>query len=427
MNHHPFVNWIRVVIPNYNQLVVFFLFLSLFYFCQIFFYLLFLLMQKDWQLAQSFVENMHRESRWGILSYATTVFALYGMLRAAQFLPNWHPQYFTWLINTPWTNNKPLPFGSINFLPQDCLIILAASMYMRPVVQADFLYLPIAAMSGYLIVLMISFLLVEQWVDFFIPAYGSGVAILVLSLAPWWAAYILFVLLYFSGISGIQRMLKRNANRKLLSDRFQPFIPIRPQGQQNNSGTSKNKEPAAGWPFTALASTPLLQTRNKTREIVWAILMGWIYYAIFSACYFSPYTTELGWLDALKTATFLKNAMPILLILFTIFRPISEGFLPPISLLGRVRTGHLIIPKYDHIFLPALTCLGSIVLVNSLLTIAQVPVLLSGTLSNILPTIVLIYSNPDYERWRLTASCRMIHIPGANNQKRIQQMRANHQ
>lgn len=89
----------------------------------------------------------------------------------------------------------------------------------------------------------------------------------------------------------------------------------------------------------------------------------------------------------------------------------APGYLPPISIWGRIRTGRLVIPAYDRVFIAPILC-ASLAFTGKLWIPLDISFLFWFGMF-----FSAIYS-PDYRQWRLTAPVRILTMPVDNNQKK---------
>lgn len=86
---------------------------------------------------------------------------------------------------------------------------------------------------------------------------------------------------------------------------------------------------------------------------------------------------------------------------------LNGGHLPPISLWGRLRTGRLIIPKYDAVFLAPLVALLAGFAVFLIGVSLGINPLYFGPVEVIITLMILLIMGPKLKEWQLTAPCRI--------------------
>lgn len=134
--------------------------------------------------------------------------------------------------------------------------------------------------------------------------------------------------------------------------------------------------------------------------ILLAGLLGWWAYCILAVC-------DLSRTDRANCLLFTQ----IIGALAGVIRGLAYGGAPPISMWGRLRTGRLILPRYDLVFLgPAATAAVAILLPTVLIN-AGVSFAAAIGLTATATTLSLLKAPPTYRHWALTGQYRMVFAP----------------
>jgi hypothetical protein len=306
------------------------------------------------------------------------------LFRGIAFHPASREEYWSWLARTPWRYPKPLPYGPVHVVAQDLFVLalfevllLDAGIGMRLLIPAVFLFLVSSCWA----------LLVWSTASRS-AAYGMGYALG----ATLWVASVSTV------AAGICLVLTYAFSLHQLRRSFATF-PWAP-----NLARRKSKTPVArfkltnwGWSFDVLSPQRYEQLPLSDRLFL-SGMTGWFAFAIFAHSEFA------------------------LLQLFTIGLSLYAGAFygffhcvryvwshsPPISVLGRLLTGRLIIPSYDIAFVPIVYSFGAVILALFL-----VGPMVKWPVQYVVPVTLTLYlflmnlACPDVDKWRLTCKARM--------------------
>ena len=331
-----------------------------------------------------------------LLTFAS---AFLGFYRVVAFHPTLRGDYFEWLKLTPWTVQKPLPLGPIELVPEDALVmggLLLLSLTQPTPNSINFVNTFILINLS-----MLTISLIGKSVPGFV--YGGFLllgAVPQLRTSPWVGLAVL-VGTYLFVHEGLWRVLVR--------------FPGGKAGAVPESREDINRKaigPSCGWPFNRLHGDPRraksprrLQNDlrgvfpTKSIDAALACLLGiWWAWSLFSL--FDDRDQRM------KTIAF---AVVLIICLAPLIRIAMyvNGYPPPISFWGRLRTFRWIIPGYDQVFVgPICSVLGA-VLVLSFLGTPWMPVDICLVIAASVSVFLALVVPPDLRRWYLTGHHRL--------------------
>jgi hypothetical protein len=114
-----------------------------------------------------------------------------------------------------------------------------------------------------------------------------------------------------------------------------------------------------------------------------------------------------------------KFALLAIIIMFIVLIRIAiYGYWPPISFWGRIWTGHLVIPRYDKIFIAPIVIIMTGIFVPRLLSYAGIKDTLTFELSFFCVLFESFILPPRLKDWRLTGAHRILRSQPQQNQMR---------
>ena len=157
----------------------------------------------------------------------------WGALRACSFHPAIRKRYGAWLAQTPWRYPDPLPFGPVRLAGQDLVVlgVLIVGWLLPPFADYSVLYLPIAFLGGYSLLLCIElYAFWSIWID---GAFILFTALTIMFLASDVMLSFLFsVLMYYTVREKSRRSLRdfpytreRREELNLIDYEKQPVTP----------------------------------------------------------------------------------------------------------------------------------------------------------------------------------------------------------
>ncbi len=305
--------------------------------------------------------------------------ALYGYYRVRAFHPFYNSKYWQWLCLTPWSMDKPLPQGPVHLIWVDLVILTFLTLlayfnlsFAAPVPVIIFLVV-------YLIMICITF---EAEQGFFAVLFLFLAPFVVYPFANQYVAVLVLIFLYVLCYAGFRRFLRGFPwNTKYW--KADTVKELREQAVRQR---------VIGWPFRFLNVYETHRISVSEAFLLSVLLTWWVHVIRWVIC--EPY--DLG-------------LLVILALLVAFFRTLIYAGVhrPPISLLGRIFTGHLIIPKYDKIYIAPIC----ILLVGKLLPVALLRFGLDPVwnfeLSFFLIFLLAFSLPPKLKEWRLTGAYRI--------------------
>jgi hypothetical protein len=306
-------------------------------------------------------------------------FIAYGGYRVVRFHPAFRGDYRDWLAQTPWRVGKPLPLGPVHLVPQDFVILGGMVALAWPLLGMDAFLLFRYFAIGYLGALAFALYIGKAaWCGYFIALNGGFLAVL------WhYPGVFLAVSLVSYGIAlaGLQQSLGRL-----------PWDGAhRPQPGEETQAT-------LGWPYSQLGPKPVLARKHVVGKAIAAgLLIGWLAYAI------DQRIQEEG------IGAPLRASVPMAFVWLGLTRLVRYrvGYAAPLSLLGRLRTGRLVIKGYDQIFAAPLLAVFTPIIALLLGPRLGWPtdVLVAGALG--ISVAITFGMGPGVLEWRLTGNHRI--------------------
>lgn len=327
----------------------------------------------------------------------------YAAYRVAAFHPMLLPEYRDWLMRTPWRWPRPLPFGPAHLVPQDLSLLgllisiqQFAGVFSPHAVPLAFLWMYSAGIAAatwrtgacgwaYLVAALLGppLVLSPRPVE-------SLLAVLVATIAAILAAQVTLARFPWSGptwvMHGDARSMKE-AQERMVSELI-------------------------GWPWNQLAPTSPRLRIPRFDAICLSLLGGWFLWVagmVFVALQNAGNPNRglnLGFTQFLMSKAIFWTTMVIVIRRIAIY---IYGRRPPLTLFGRLFTGRWIIPSYDQILLAPLM---AVILAAAGGTLVwwpgnPAPLATAGVVEAVL-LLVGLTSGPTLEKWRLTASHRVV-------------------
>lgn len=305
--------------------------------------------------------------------------ALYGYYRVRAFHPFYSRKYREWLCLTPWSIEKPLPKGPVHLIWADLitlvpLTVLAYSNYS--------IYFPVPAvvfLAVYLFLVCITF-----------EGEEFGFAVLCLFLAPFaiypfanlYIALLVLIFLYIICWFGLRQFLRGFP----WNTKYWKADKVKELREQ------AIRQRVIGWPFSILNIYEISGISVLVAFLLSLLLTWWLH--VIQWIIEEP--LRLGWLVILTSFV-------------TLFRAGAYAceYRPPISLLGRIFTGRLIIPRYDKIFIAPICIFLAGTLLPFALGRLGVNTTLNFELCFFLIFFLALSLPPTLNEWRLTGAYRI--------------------
>ncbi len=310
---------------------------------------------------------------------------LFGVYRGVIFHPYFRPDYREWLERTPWTWSMPLPLGPVHLVWEDAIVpVLLGLLALRH--EQILLFAPaLFSAAAYLAVLGAAFCGTGQWSFGFTVFFLLGLIIRLNTFA--WAAAGVAVGTYVVSLVGLRACLAAFPWKdRTTTIQFWELLD-----------NQKQQEKEVGWPFNQLSPVPTTVCVPAVLGLFVSLLAGWWLHA---------FAANLS--DASDQGEFLRFAFCLVGVGAALTRFISYfwGYLPPISLWGRVRTMRWIIAGYDQIFLAALS-IAAVVTVADLAR-KQFDLLVVAPVSVFLTLLIAFNMGPTLRNWHTTGKHRIV-------------------
>ena len=361
------IRWLRIVMPPpWTVLLAVFWYVGLDVF----------LLSAEWRLGLPYNSIVESKIFIGSMGFLVVGYAVY---RVWAFHPALRPSYYFWLLATPWTSQKRLPFGPVHLVIQDVFVLAAVVGLCWPRCGIKSLVVLQVFLACYCLLLCNVLVYTGQrpWAN--VGAVGLGFMGL-FALSPLF--YVAAAFTYAATLLGLRASLAHFPWKDL--PQFQ-------KSQQNASLGWPHDRLGPGFPndFSFLLGSPTLN----------GLLVGWW---VFVALYhINPQDFE----DA--GALFMCSSFLVIPI-FARIGFYCDGYLPPLSLRGRVALGRLIIPSYDQVFVAPLLALLVLVALCLLSVWRAIPAFFSIPLEVTLTWWILFGMGPSLTTWRLTGNHRIV-------------------
>ncbi|MBI3466788.1 MAG: hypothetical protein HY000_27565 [Planctomycetes bacterium] len=315
-----------------------------------------------------------------------------GFYRGVYFHPLFQPMYREWLEQTPWTSRHPLPLGPVHLVLQDLLVgvVLALLTLRHPKLQ--FYWAPLLFVGSYIMPVAWTFRPTGQFPFDYAIWFGLPLAVR-MAMTPWAAAAVLLVL-YLVTLWGF---------RSALAD-FPWSLPeeFRALFDQEKL-RERQRQRMLGWPFNRLQPGVKTNWLSRREGVLVSLLLGWFVYVLFALLPQDIRTeAELRVWLALSSAGIAGSLVLARLLTY------CWGYVPPISLWGRIRTLRWIIPGYDRVLVaPICAALVAAVGVEACNLFDPVWV---APLTVTVCSLIALTMGPSLERWRMTGAHRI--VPG---------------
>jgi hypothetical protein len=317
------------------------------------------------------------ETRIIFLSFLSALYAYY---RVRYFHPFYNSKYWQWLCLSPWSVDKPLPQGPVHLIWTDFMLLAVLVL----LAYANIPFYALSPIVAFLVVYLLIIVLTFQ-------AEQATFLILFFSLAPltfypftnWYSAVLMLAILYIICYAGLYQSLKE--------------FPWNTKYWKINIVDEYKKQAiiqrVLGWPFKFLNIYDAPRV-SCLEAFILSLLLTW-------------------WLHAISRFFSGAPVFPLFVILtinVAIFRwgpYVAGAYFPPISLMGRIFTGRLIIPKYDIVFTAPICILLAGTVLPLVLHRQGLDAVWNFEICFFLVFFLAFSLPPTLKKWRLTGAYRI--------------------
>ena len=314
--------------------------------------------------------------RMPLLVLASVFYALY---RVCNFHPFYSRRYREWLCLTPWSFEKPLPKGPVHLIWADLITLVPLTALAYSNFSFMILVPLIVFLCVYLVLICLTFV-----------AEQASFTVLCLFLAPFavypfanlYVAVLVFIVLYIICWVGLRQFLQGFP----WNTKYWKADMVKEFREQAIS------QQVIGWPFKYLN---VYETSGISvfGSFVLSLLLTW-------------------WLHIIRWIVgnpLFFTGLIMLPICVALCRAVIYAgiYRPPISLLGRIFTGRLIIPGYDMIFIAPIYILLAGTLLPFALGLLGVSLTLTVEISFFMIFFLALSLPPNLREWRLTGAHRI--------------------
>lgn len=337
------------------------------------------------EMYTTFGGNIGRRFDWR--AFYLLAIGTIGFVRVPHLHPALSPRYAAWLATTPWRNKLPLPLGPVHLVWPDMLLILCAELYA--VLRLGFS--PGAALATFLfaysLTLSFAFLKTLQTQLYFaVTAFVLPGVLLMLPHTQAIAAVLM--LLYLYCLIGQRRLL----------DAF----PWQAKVAKRNPG----------WPYSRIG--PM---QSSTQWSVYGKLVLSLWLGLASYCVFDLSLIRAQFIgDTQNTLEAFPHIATVVACAVAVIRlaVYCAAYWPPIGIKGRVFTGRLIVPGYDHVFIAPAILLAMSLLPEGLIEVNVAPQLAASLAIGVVVALGFLLG-PSLHRWKLTGQHRIINLSVLNH------------
>lgn len=371
------IRWLRVVLPPWWAVlpaVFFYIGLDVFTLC------------AEWRVGAPFYSLI--ESKIFVATMAVFVVP-YVIYRVWVFHPALRPDYYSWLLGTPWMSRKPLPLGPVHLVLQDVLLLFVVIGLCWPRCGTQSLALLKVLLTSYVIVL--GYLHVYTGQKAWAYAVGVGLGFMgLLVFSPLF--YVAAGITYFVAFLGLRASLAHFPWDNVPQfQKLQQALKGNPQSQRKGM---------LGWPFERLG--PGFSSDNQftlTDAILTGLLVGWWCFVVAYLLSTHNLEIEITWR---MSSFFLVGGVICRIVIY------CHGYAPPLSLRGRIALGQLIIAGYDQVFVAPILATLVFLAARMLHIWIGISDLIVLPIAVTAMWWILFGMGPSLNAWRLTGNHRIV-------------------
>lgn len=348
-----------------------------------------------------------RPLRWGFLpeeNEAVAVIALiaaliYGGFRAVYFHPFFRKEYREWLIMTPWSASRRLPFGPVHLVVQDVIVVGLLSLAGARGGEFTWVTIPLAFLLPYLVLSMLALMNTGQGPIAYAMALTMGALIRWANDPPIVAG--ILVALYAQALWGLRRSLRAFHEWDLQWWTEQGLADLMSNNFSNLAELSQNR--LLGWPFERLSLKRAVTSVSIRQGCAAGVLIAWWLSGALNHIF-----RNAGGGPLPPEAVSAGLAVPCLVLMAFRVGIYVTGYAPPISLLGRIATFRWIIPGYDQVFLAPIV--GALLVAFGPQALAGIGLPWEFGIAALIGLLVIVALSmpPTLDQWRLTGHHRIV-------------------
>jgi hypothetical protein len=358
------------------------------------------------------LNNVERNAGIAFLAFISIV---YGLGRVYAFHPCFDADYRAWLMRSPYTGGETLPSGPVHLVWKDAVVVAALSV--------------LGAFYGLALYSSIAYMITPYALLHAAAAYEANYknsAYLVCCCVPflwylnehevlrWLVPVILYAAAHIQSPRNLRQMVERSAQSKkwIPSETIQilreVYVTINTTGKFANRVDLPVETLAAWfWPFNRLAPKSSLSV-PRTDAVFMPIVLTWWFCSLMSlipeSYTFSPKASSLPWGICLGLSAYIS-----------VFRvgKYTSGCVSPISILGRIATGRLIVPGFDRVFVTPILSSAVALFATTVMAACNAPLAFLYCVPPSVGLFVNMNFGPSLQTWRLTGGHRLTPAMGA--------------
>ncbi|QDU86868.1 hypothetical protein Pla175_02210 [Pirellulimonas nuda] len=321
----------------------------------------------------------------------------YGLYRVSYFHPALRPSYAAWLAHTPWRFPQTLPNGPLLLMWKDAVLVTVLAAVVPG--QGWYRAAPaLAFVAAYSLATMLAALRCREPVGFF----GLLVLVGVVLLCDPFGLYRPQSIPVFAAVAGaacaldavslrlsLMRLANQQAQQATLD--IETYTPGDPTG--------------IGWPLAPLLIEKTAGVTRRRYAMPAAATVAWLTFCTCSMFF------RGGSIDRMIRGDGYVYAWPFLFVAMYRTGWYCSNYPSPISLVGRIATRRLIIPRYDAVFLAPLAIVAVGLVLPWQLENLGAPFGLAFGLPLGLAVWIALAAPPTLQDWRLTGAHRIARPP----------------
>ena len=330
-------------------------------------------------------------------------------LRVSTFHPFVNRSYLAWLRMNPWQPGDPLPLGPLGVTTQDCVVIVVVSLLLYFFAPVAIYVVPMVFLAAYCLAALCVLARAGQKPHAYAVAFGLGIPI---GLLAWpWASFAALVALYGIARRGLERSLDNfpwePEEEAMVAGQGKRGIELRLHSASKTPLLSSCQGPKVaalvselGWPLQVLRYRWQRPALSRADAVLLALLPGY-HIVLLYVMWLTRFPGDAG-----------SDSFSFFSLLFCFYAAFGRlinyirGCAPPISFLGRIFTGRIIIPRYDVVFVTPLLALFAAIAAAAWAGSHGFGDTLTAACTITVFLLVILNGGPSLSKWRLTGAYR---------------------